>query len=221
LLTLLMAIPACGPRGRTAIMADATAAVVCQADGGTRVVTPTVKPRPDGVHFQVDNRADGSVYLYYRWGADEGNVGELDRGLTEKVVAQGPGTWRLACTAPDRFPTDQAAWMPMEVVDPEGLWIPSRVDCEHPTASHPDYREYFEGRLPRGETGAPVEQARDIVSGEVPGWRPEDVVETAGYPEAVPRLVRVVRDGRIIAVLDYRDDGQGGWFYGGIEYCEE
>lgn len=58
-----------------------------------------------------------------------------------------------------------------------------------------------------------------------------DVVENAGYPELAysrihgnQRCVRVVRDGRVVAVIRYirfrPEEGGGGWIRGGSFECE-
>jgi hypothetical protein len=112
-------------------------------------------------------------------------------------------------------------WVGLEVVDPEGLWLADRPHCEHPTGLHPDYVEYFEGGLPKGEPGDPVELARERLPEEFPGWQEGDEVEPAGYPESSPRNVRVRRGDQVVAVASYRDDERGGWFFGDILYCDD
>jgi hypothetical protein len=48
-----------------------------------------------------------------------------------------------------------------------------------------------------------------------------DVVEHAGYPRAAGvQSVRVVRLGRVVAVLDFAADGHGGWLLAGTHACE-
>lgn len=221
LLAAAVGLSGCGSpedRGRGAPL---VAEVVC-ADGGARVGTAAVQPQADGVHLRLENREPTGRYVYYRVGEDIRSLTELPPGTSERVVAAEPGRWELVCVTPEAYPDDTSPWVALDVFDPRALWVPADVEgCEHPSSVHPDYVEYFEGGTPQGEARDPVELARELAPQEVPGWRPGDVIERAGYPEASPRLVRVVRDGRVVAVLDYRDDDRGGWYYGGVTYCEE
>ncbi len=48
----------------------------------------------------------------------------------------------------------------------------------------------------------------------------DDIVEAAGYPESQDgKTVRAVRDGRVIAVFEYRREASG-WFEDGYSACE-
>lgn len=94
------------------------------------------------------------------------------------------------------------------------------LPCPNPTSIHPDYQEYFDGGLPTGTKGDPLV----IATTEVAQWyaaQAGDEVRAAGYPNASPRTYMVVRDGTPVAVADYRDDGDGGWFFGSVSWCED
>jgi hypothetical protein len=220
ILTGIILLPACGEPARTSGTAASTAEVACE-DGATRVVTPVVRAQVDGVHVDVDNRTGAEVYVYRRIDSDVGNLGAAAPGTTRAVSLDGPGSWEVICTRPNRYPTEDDDWVPLEVVDPDGLWISDRVDCERPTATHPDYREDFEGGTPEGAPGDPVDLAREDVGGGGGDLHPNDVFERAGYPESRPVFVRMVRDDRIVAVATYAEDGRGGWIFRGVTYCED
>lgn len=98
---------------------------------------------------------------------------------------------------------------------------PDTDTCEHLSSTHPDYREDPEGGTPRGERRDPMDLAREELAHQVPGFLDGDVIEPAGYPEAAPRSFRTVRDGTVPEVAWYRSDGEGGWFFGGVTFCDE
>jgi hypothetical protein len=55
--------------------------------------------------------------------------------------------------------------------------------------------------------GDPVEVIRQHLS----GLEYDDAVERAGYPQSDKPIVRVRRNGDVVAMATFRDDGQGGW----------
>ena len=61
----------------------------------------------------------------------------------------------------------------------------------------------------------------DIAKSQLRGLAADDVVEHAGYPLATGnQFVRVIRDGRTVAAVEYTPDGQGGWLIAGSNSCE-
>ncbi len=215
----VLALPTCARVTGVGEDPAAVAEVTCGADA-THVETASVQVQADGVHVEVDNQTERRVYVHYRIGQLERNIQDLDPGTSEAVVTDGPGTWELICSRPNQWPHPDDPREPLEVTDPEGLWVSDLPDCEHPTNSHPDYREGFEGETPSGEEGDPTDLAREDIEGafEV---RSDDVLEPAGYPEAEGFQVRLVRQGRVLAVAGYQADGQGGWIFRGVDYSEE
>ncbi|HKZ86265.1 MAG TPA: hypothetical protein VJ793_21745 [Anaerolineae bacterium] len=196
------------------------AEIVCEAEG-TQVLTPVVQVQADGVHIRVDNRSSVERFIFKQESPTSAfNQHQAPPGISETVSEEGPGSWKVICSDPNDYPQAGSSWVRLEVVDPDGVWLPDRPACEHPTGIHPDYVEYFEGRLPKGERRDPLELAREDAPRELPGWQASDVVEPAGYPEASPRKVRVKRGDEVVAVLSYRSDGEGGWFFGDILYCQ-
>jgi hypothetical protein len=141
--------------------------------------------------------------------------------VTEAVSTADPGPWSVLCVPRNDYPVEDDPWAALDVVDPDGIWVPDALGCETSTASHPDYREDFEGGTPRGVEGDPVELSRTSITGAGFSVRDDDVLERAGYPEAEGVLVRVVRSGRVVAIGRWQQDGRGGWIDRGAEYCEE
>lgn len=68
----------------------------------------------------------------------------------------------------------------------------------------------------KGEKGDPVELVGRRFSEET---EERDVVEVAGYPESRDqKSVRVVREGRVVAVIEYFRES-GGWLGSGYSAC--
>jgi hypothetical protein len=232
-----VAAAACGgPTGPTVgdPVAD-TATVACSPEGTTLDVV-SVRPRPDGVHLQVENLSDEErMLLLYRHGSHE-----IPPGGTELVTTAPPGQLRVACLAPvePEDPDDldepgmlvwpypaEDEWTLLEVVDVDGLWVDDTLACDHPTGTHPDYPwDLPDASRPEGARGDPVDLARRDLPGEIGDLgvvRPGDVLERAGYPEAPDALVRLVRDGEVVATIRYMPDRGDGWHIGVTEWCEE
>jgi hypothetical protein len=223
----------CGdPGGITDDAATADVAVVVCEQAATRVEPAAVRTQGDGIHFRVQNEADGERMLW----SDRFGYQLALPGITEMVLSVPPGELRLTCLAPLETddPQDQSWPYPAEdewatfplvdVIDVDGLWADDTLPCENPIASHLDYEWDMTGApMPDGEQGDPVDLAeRDLPRelGELGVIRPGDVVEPAGYSD-VPGEVRLVRDGENLAIIRYRADGRGGWHLGGVEYCQE
>lgn len=193
--------------------APAVAEIICQ--DGTRIGTPVVQVQSEGVHLRVDNRTGAERYIYKQEGDSALNQHQAPPGVSEVVSLEAPGTWRLTCSPPPIYPSEDSPWAELEVLDPHGLWVSDLLDCENIEGTHPDYFE----DLPAGYTGDLLELAKRDVPREMLDPQPGGVVEPAGYPDAHLRKFRAVRDGEIVAVARYFGDGRGGWLSGGIEYC--
>jgi hypothetical protein len=85
-------------------------------------------------------------------------------------------------------------------VDPDGLYVPVGLDCASVVG---EAGSYADGAT--GYTGDPVQIARDHLS----GLEFDDLVERALYPESEQPVVRVVRDGAVVATVRFFDDGPG------------
>lgn len=214
LAALLIAGTACGAPDATAVE---TLEAACTRTGLTST-TPTVNARADGVHFTIDNSSGSERLVYIDTGTDQ-STRHLPLGPSTFIVHHPPGEWRLFCSHPSEYPGQDAEWLVVDVRDPEGHWIASALPCDHPTSTHPDYKEYFEGGLPVGIEG----DAEAVAKNDLTNWYPleqGDTVTPVGYLEASPRVFAVERSGTVVAVADYRDDGRGGWFFGSVSWCE-
>jgi hypothetical protein len=179
-----------------------TARVVCTEDGA-RSSTPTVEARRDGVHLELDNRlGEGGFEVSYGEGGSGGNA---PTGESRQVVEVPPGEVRVGCFVNDSAEVPEDDYATFEVVDTDGSYTPTRLQCSDGRAmgsSGPSYA----GESPEGGKDLPELARRSFSESLQPG----DVVEVAGYPEARERRsVRVVRDGRVVAVLDFLPSGDG------------
>ena len=188
-----------------------TARIVCGPEG-TRVLTPRVRARPDGVHLVIDNRFDAEAG--YAFKHPEGEMGDgAPRGESSHVWDPPPGEIRVGCEKPpvDGIGTDYAT---LKVVAGDSGYKPIELECQGGMAVAGG-AQYAPGA--RGVKGDLVGQARSQFSEKI---REDDVVELAGYPELRDeRIVRVVRDGRVIATVHFLGE-PGDWLQDRYEACE-
>ena len=204
-----IAVGTSGPSG--AELAPALARVTCDGTstaietqvvrmdpqtGEILALSSAVRPRTDGVHILVTNTSDIDLSFQWDLGGDGAPVGRR-----ELVLTLPPGVARIRCQDPSEDAGAPGGYVELEVVDPDGIYVPTELACDEVTGWFADFAP--------GATGDPdpVQSAKDHLSGLEPG----DVVEVAGYPDAEIRQVRVVRDGEVVAVLEYSSDGQDGW----------
>jgi hypothetical protein len=195
------------------------ARVVCDGSG-TRVLTPEVRPQPDGVHFEVDNRLGEQVAFTVRselgdasgLGADPG-VAEIRGSGSEGGWQVPPGVASVRCLRQGEDPGEAAGWVELRVIDEDGLSVPSELGCPDTVVGYLDHAAGAEG-----EPGDPAEVAQGTLS----GLREGDVVEPAGYPAyGTEALVRVVRDGRTVATLHLMRTTAGGWLADRLVSCPD
>jgi hypothetical protein len=206
--------------------------VVCHPDAVE--LDPTrIRAQGDGIHLQVSNPSDEERMLILEdWGYEP-----IPPGDTELILTAPPGEWRMTCVAPvpSDDPETEMAWPhPAEddwatfplltAVDVDGVWADSQLPCPHPTGWHNDYEwDMTDAPVPAGRKGDPVDLAREDLPGELGEegeLGPGDVVDVAGYRDR-EGAVRLIRDGEPIAIVTYRSDGQGGWHFGSIDFCED
>jgi hypothetical protein len=180
---------------------DLPTAVLLTCDGQTTTLdTPQVRPQADGIHIVITNTSGIDLALEIRDRAGE----NATPGRREVVWPGEPGTFELRCVDP----ADAAAaalpeggYVEVEVLDPEGIYVPTELACDEVSGWYADFAPDAVG------VADPVAGARDAHE-----WiRPDDVVELAGYPESETKLVRVVRDGEIVAVLESFRSGPDEW----------
>lgn len=186
--------------------------VTCEG-ANIAVDTSVVAAQPDGIHIEVTTVGDTPVA--FRVAEDTGSdaaVSSRGRGSSEPtgevVLLSAPGRYVLSCTT-----SQKVAVASLDVVDPNGSFVPAEPECSGGDAwgTAPAYAPGA-----HGDEGDPVEIARMRLSGLQDG----DVVERAGYPHGDgTAIVRVVRDGTVIAKAELFDDGQGGWLLSSMEGC--
>jgi hypothetical protein len=189
------------------------ARVTCE--GATITVdTSVVAARPDGIHIDVTTIGETPVAFHVAEDAGpDSAVSSQGRGTNEPtgelVLPSPPGRYVLSCTAPQEGGVGIAS---LDVVDPNGSFVPAEPEC----AGGEGYAmapAYAPGA--RGDRGDPVDVARTRLT----GLREGDTLERAGYPEGTQPIVRVVRDGVVVAKAELFDDGRGGWLLSSLEAC--
>jgi hypothetical protein len=188
-----------------AVLPD-VARVVCEPNG-TRLQTPAVKPQADGVHFEIVNET-GSDRSFSVLDGRGGGVGEnAPVGTSTKIVALGPGPLTVTCSDPL---ADVEQGSRLEVVDEDGVWVSTSLDCTTGFSGTIDYVRQAQG------DPDPLTAAK---KGFENYMQPGDVVEPAGYPDAATPVFRLVRSDEILGVVDLMDDGAGGWLPSTVSGC--
>lgn len=182
------------------------ARVVCEPEG-TRLETQSVKPQPDGVHLEIVNET-GKERAISVLDPQGGGLGQgAPAGTSTIVVDLGPGTLEVMCSDPL---ADVAQGSPLEVVDEDGLWISTTLDCTEGFSGTSDYTPDARGDAdPLTAAGAGLESY----------MQPGDVVEPAGYPEAETPVYRLLRGSDVLATVHLLDDGAGGWLPSTVNGC--
>jgi hypothetical protein len=183
---------------------SATATVEC-SESGTKLITPEVTAQVDGVHILVKNQLSLNPGLSIKYDGGGAGFNIKEDGITNIVAPVPPGPLLVRCGPLD---SDHVATASQVVVlDPDGIFVTTNLACTE-TAS-----------LGTSGIGADaIEAARRAL---LPVVQEGDVVQVAGYPEAVPRSVRLVRDGSVLAVVTVREKGQGTWNTEDVRACAD
>ena len=184
------------------------ARLVCDEDGA-RLETPSIRPQADGVHFDVENKTEGERSLSIQNVQGTGVGMGVPPGASRQVLDVEPGDVTVSCSDPAVEPGPGET---LEVVDEDGVWVSTRLECEEQFSQVVDY---IQGAT--GETSDPLQAARKAVEGFQ--LEETDVFERAGYRGAETARVRMVRDGEPIAVVDLIDDGNGKWLVSMVTGC--
>jgi hypothetical protein len=205
---------------------DASPTLQIRCDGtGTDVLTPVIIAQPDGVHIGFAQAgAQSGVSLFPSAWVDGVLAAEVPRDAESQVVDIPVGSARITCgyPGPDDNPTSRnelSASQPFTVTDPEGLWHSDILSCDPDQEVHPDSPS-----LAVWAKGNPLESdPAAVLPRVIPGIRPTDVVEYAGYPEVEPPGGgwRVVRDGRIVALVPSPFHQSGRLQLSPIEACRD
>jgi hypothetical protein len=184
------------------------AVVACTADG-TTLLTPDVRPQPDGIHVELRQRGGDPATL----STDQGGGWKPGEDI---VLTDPPGNVRMGCMTDADWnadPPDQSGWVTLHVDDADHLWVDDRTVGDTCSGSAIDYGEEARG-VSHGELPAAARKAfADVAAG--------DTVEPAGYPRQQPIEYRLVHDGQVRAVAHYFDDGHGGWLLDGVDDCRD
>jgi hypothetical protein len=167
------------------------------------IPTPLVRAQADGIHIHVANTSGTALDIQIEDASGAPLLGDMipTAGGTFVYTFE-PGAYQLICGT---------TRTPFAVVDPDRLYTPSELLCADQLAGAVDHAP--------GATGSRG-SLLDIARKELRGLEPGDIVERAGYPRAAgDQLVRVVRAGRVVAILQYADDGHGGWLLTGARTC--
>lgn len=171
--------------------------VACLEDAAPTVSTPVVRAHRDGIHVHVVPARDTEALLIRSesrpgWHWSSGSNG-IEAYL---VMAATPGAAFASCLAVDPVPptgaeadkTDESSFT---ILDPSGSWVSTELSCGFDT----DVRHIEANGASADEPV--VSAARQMIT----GVRESDVVERAGYPEALGdrQEIRVLRDGDIVA----------------------
>ena len=188
---------------------EVPAALKATCDGtGAEISNPIVKSQPDGVHIDIANTSGQSL----DFSLDDANglaiQGDSVPGASGSFTYPfGPASYGFTCNSSTTAFT---------VVDPDALYVSPELQCTTPASGTTGSTDYGEGA--RGPRGLLLDVARQ----ELRGLKLGDTVERAGYAQAAgTALVRVVRQGRVVAALGYSGDGQGGWLIAGTQACPE
>lgn len=145
--------------------------------------------RPAGVLVEVEN-ATGDALIFNVAPGPEGPWGGMavPSGTTELALQAPAGSVTVRCSGND-WATDE---IEVEVLDPLGLFVPSQLACPGESA--------LAGGIPVSawQSTDPVPEPIEFVRTHLEGLLPSDVIERAGYPEAIDPVVRLVRDGAVV-----------------------
>lgn len=140
LIALVISASACGvPAAPTKVSPGAVSGrqgvavgqVVCTPAGDTRVLTPLIRARRDGVHILIRNQGNAVEFNIRVPGGMHG--GPLRRRVTRSVASDPPGPAEIMCRDKgEEYPSfgDDARFVPFEIVDPDGLWVSLEPDCD-------------------------------------------------------------------------------------------
>lgn len=221
--TLVQTVPAPSPRGVStpvptldaALPSPAPSSPVVAAQVGATcdgslaaIAAPTVQAQVDGVHLLVENTSGQPLDFGIEDGTGLALQGNSVPGASGAYTYDlAPGTYRFACNT---------SIVPFTVVDPGAHYVSPQLSCATPGSGTTGTTDFAPGA--RGPAGPVL----DVVRQQLRGIEPSDVVELAGYlPANSDRLVRVVRDGQVIAVVGATADGHDGWLIGAPRACPD
>jgi len=164
-----------------------------------------VRASADGITLAVS----GGKGLYLGIEHAAGGEGqEITKDAQEVTLRIPPGDVGISCATPG---AELTLAVVLRIEDPDGWYRSTMVEPVSGSCMSGEGSFTAEARGPKGD---PVELAKKALV----GLRPGDVVERGGYP-ADTGLVRIVRDGRVIGLLRYQQDPDGGWLLPSTVMC--
>jgi hypothetical protein len=176
----------------------------------TEVLTPKVAAHPDGVHIQFDNRL-GKGAEYSARGSDvymtlDSNVAwyvPIPKGKSNQAVLLPPGTGKISCSPRDvHFESNYASF---QIVKGDSGYKSLELECKsgaEPRFRAPAIASGADSKFELISYRDPVEKAREYYK---KGLKEGDVVEPAGYPKDPNPTVRVVRNGKVVATIEFTE----------------
>lgn len=186
------------------------ARVVCDR-AGSRMLTPEVRVRRDGVHFEIQNRL-GKDTGYAIATPDVSMGGNAPKARSRHVGDFPPGKVSIGCYPSVNADPDYAK---LTVLTGSSGYRPAKLECPSGRSVSSGGGLYAQGA--KGEKEDPVDLVRRRFSEQLDEG---DVVEIAGYSEDQSgKTVRATRDGQVVAVFEY-SRVKGGWLENGYSSCE-
>jgi hypothetical protein len=130
-------------------------------------------------------------------------------GATSAFILAAPGRQSVTCSFADGEEGIGPATAQVDIEDPSGLWVSPELSCPgRVSGAFPPYAS--QGRL-----GDVLTLAKDDY-----GRGEGSTFIRVGYPSSNPASVGVMRDGELVARLDYEQTSDGSWHPIGSEKCE-
>lgn len=185
-------------------LAEDNLRVVCDARQ-TTVLTPIVRATAEGLRVSVESAEDVTELSFHRiaWEHGTSNGGPVGDGS----VPIEPGPALVACLPGQRTSYWDVEFGTFQLVDPDGLWLTSGVDCAETTKAI--------GRLRASVRWLPFPELVDRLEGAIAGMTPGDVLRPDGYPDLHGSKLYlweglIVRDGSPVPIVNVDTDGKIG-----------
>jgi hypothetical protein len=180
------------------------AEIVCEADGSTTVRTPQVVVQPDGIHVRILSRLDEPASI-------NGFGFDIEEGDMSHVTGRAPGVIQTACWPFSRHGGEEPATTPLEVLDPQGIYVDGEIECTGMASSM--VADFIEA--PIDDATIPLDAARAAIEG------PEDTDEVryAGYPARRGPVI-VLREERVVASFGFSTFDREHWVVASATICE-
>ena len=184
-----------------AAVAD-VAEIVCEANGAIRLLEPSVRVQPDGLHVRLKVSLDEPVQL------DGARLDEpLKPGATDVVTVNPPGPLTLACWPISQLESSsfEPERVELEVLDPDGIYVSEELECLPGDEQGAAWTTDYGAQGPDIDPPITPEQAKAVLQGLEPG----DLVSCTGYPERPGDRIAVTRGGRTIASMFFSHEPDG------------